>query len=144
MKSLLFRLKVVFFKADPSLTCHLSWVATIVFNMRLLHAVAFSKKLPWFEPTNVISLKTQPRAVNACVKRSSQRSFMHLFYRSAEEKPKAILSCIVFREISRTFLFKIKNAFNICKLTFRACFFEQLEISSDFYSVPPVLITFPY
>jgi hypothetical protein len=26
-------------------------------------------------PTNVISLKTQPRAVNACVKRSSQRSF---------------------------------------------------------------------
>jgi len=33
--------------------------------MRLLHAVAFSKKLPWFEPTKVISLKTQPHAVNA-------------------------------------------------------------------------------
>jgi len=47
----------------------------LVFNMRLLHAVAFSKKLPWFEPTNVISLKTQQHAVNACVKRSSQRSF---------------------------------------------------------------------
>ncbi len=43
--------------------------------MRLLHAVAFSKKLPWFESTNVISLKTQPHAVNACVKRSSQCSF---------------------------------------------------------------------
>ncbi len=43
--------------------------------MRLLHAVAFSK-LPWFKPTNVISLKTQPHAVNACVKRSSQRSLI--------------------------------------------------------------------
>jgi len=30
---------------------------------------------PWFEPTNVISLKTQLHAVNACVERSSQRSF---------------------------------------------------------------------
>ncbi len=30
-----------------------------------------------FESTNVISLKTQPHAVNACVKRSSQRSFMN-------------------------------------------------------------------
>jgi len=27
--------------------------------------VAFSEKLPWFEPTNVISLKTQLHAVNA-------------------------------------------------------------------------------
>jgi len=27
-----------------------------------------------FEPTKIISLKTQPQAVNACVKRSSQRS----------------------------------------------------------------------
>jgi hypothetical protein len=43
--------------------------------MCLLHAVAFSKKLRWFEPTNVISLKTQPHAVNACGKRSLQRSF---------------------------------------------------------------------
>jgi len=53
----------------------LSWVATVVFNVRLLHAVAFWKKLPLFEPTNVITLKTQVHAVNACVKRSSQRSF---------------------------------------------------------------------
>jgi len=43
--------------------------------LRLLQLVAFSKKLPWFEPTKAISLKTQPHAVNACVKRSSQRSF---------------------------------------------------------------------
>jgi len=43
--------------------------------MLLLHAVAFSKKLPWFESTSVISLKTQPHAVNSCVKRLSQRSF---------------------------------------------------------------------
>jgi len=43
----------------------LSCVATRVFSVRLLRAVAFSKKLPWFEPTNVISLKTQLHAVNA-------------------------------------------------------------------------------
>jgi len=53
----------------------LSCVATVVLRMRLLHAVAFSKKLSWFEPTNVITLKTLSHAVNACVKRSSQRSF---------------------------------------------------------------------
>ncbi len=47
--------------------------------MRLLHAVAFLKQLPWFEPTNVISLKMQPYAVNACVKRSSQRSLRTSF-----------------------------------------------------------------
>jgi len=38
---------------------------SFVFNVRLLHAVAFSKKLPWFEPTNVITLKT----ATACSKR---------------------------------------------------------------------------
>jgi len=43
--------------------------------MRLLHAVAFTKKLRWLTQTKVISLKTQPHAVNACVKRSSQLSF---------------------------------------------------------------------
>jgi len=43
--------------------------------MRLLHAVAFSKKLRWLTQTKVITLKTKPHAVNACVKRSSQRSF---------------------------------------------------------------------
>jgi len=46
-----------------------------VLRMRLLHEVAFRKILPWFEQTKVISLKTQPHTVNACVKRSSQRSF---------------------------------------------------------------------
>jgi hypothetical protein len=33
--------------------------------VRLLHAFAFSKNLPWFEPTNVIPLKMQPHAENA-------------------------------------------------------------------------------
>ncbi len=55
----------------------LSCVATSGLRMSLLHAVAFSKKLPCFESTNVISLKTQPHAVNAWVKRSSQHSFPH-------------------------------------------------------------------
>jgi len=45
----------------------LSYVATSVLRMRLLHAVAFSKKLLWFE-SNISSLRTQPNAVNACVK----------------------------------------------------------------------------
>jgi len=43
--------------------------------MRLLHAVASLKKLRWLAQTKVISLKTQLHAVNAWVKRSSQRSF---------------------------------------------------------------------
>jgi len=33
--------------------------------MRLLHAVAFSKKLRWLEPIKVITLKMQTHAVNA-------------------------------------------------------------------------------
>jgi len=33
--------------------------------VRLLHAVAFSKKLPWFEPIKVFTLKTQLHEVNA-------------------------------------------------------------------------------
>jgi len=33
--------------------------------MRLLHVVAFSKKLPWLAQTKVITLKTQLHAVNA-------------------------------------------------------------------------------
>ncbi len=43
--------------------------------MRLQHAIAFSNKLRWLTQTKVIILKTQLHAVNACVKRSSQRSF---------------------------------------------------------------------
>jgi hypothetical protein len=46
--------------------------------MRLLHAVAFPKKLRWLKHTIVISLKTQLHAVNACVKRSSQCSLKEL------------------------------------------------------------------
>jgi len=33
--------------------------------MRLLHVVAFSKKLRWLAQTKVITLKTQLHAVNA-------------------------------------------------------------------------------
>jgi len=51
----------------------LSCVATVVFSVRLLHAIAFSKKLRWFEPTKVITLKTQTLAVHW--KRLWQRSF---------------------------------------------------------------------
>ena len=49
----------------------LSCVATSVLRMRLLHAVAFSKKLRWLTQT---FLKTKLHSLNACVKRSSQRS----------------------------------------------------------------------
>jgi len=54
--------------------CDLSWVATVVFNVRLLHAIALSKKLRWLAQTKVITLKTQLLAVNARWKRLSQRS----------------------------------------------------------------------
>jgi hypothetical protein len=44
---------------------YLSCVATSVLRMRLLHAVAFSKKLPWLAQTKVITSKTKTHAVNA-------------------------------------------------------------------------------
>ncbi len=53
----------------------LSCVATSVLRMRLLHAVAFSKKLPWLAQTKVITSKTKTHAVNARWKRLSQLSF---------------------------------------------------------------------
>jgi len=53
----------------------LSWVATVVFNVRLLHAFAFSKKSLWLAQASVITLKTQQRAVNARWKRPPQRCF---------------------------------------------------------------------
>ena len=40
-------------------------VATHAFSLRLLYAIAFSKKLCWFEPIDVITLKIQQHAVNA-------------------------------------------------------------------------------
>jgi len=43
--------------------------------MRLLHVVAFSKKLSWLAQTKVITLKTRLHAVNARWKRLSQLSF---------------------------------------------------------------------
>jgi len=44
---------------------NLSCVATSVLRMLLLHAVAFSKKLPWLAQTKVITSKTKTHAVNA-------------------------------------------------------------------------------
>jgi len=52
----------------------LGWVATVVFNVRLQHAVVFSKKWRWLEPTKLITLKTQTHTVNARWKRLSQLS----------------------------------------------------------------------
>ncbi len=43
--------------------------------MRSLHAVAFSKYLFCFKPTNVISFKMQPQSVKTRWKRASQRCF---------------------------------------------------------------------
>jgi len=50
----------------------LSWVATVVFNVRLLHVFAFSNYLPWLPHVCVITLKTKQHAVNARWKRLSQ------------------------------------------------------------------------
>ena len=58
-------LKLDFDKSCILMLCKLRLVATNVFNMRLLHAVALSKKLLWLVQTNVITLKTQTQAVNA-------------------------------------------------------------------------------
>ena len=43
----------------------LSQVATRIFNVRLLHAFAFSTLLRWFEQTKVTSLRKQQHSVNA-------------------------------------------------------------------------------
>jgi hypothetical protein len=51
--------------SKTSKVTNLSCVATSVLRMRLLHAVAFSKKLHWLAQTKVISLKTQLHEVNA-------------------------------------------------------------------------------
>ena len=40
-------------------------VATRVFIVRLMHAIAISKKLLWLGQTNVITFKTQTHALNA-------------------------------------------------------------------------------
>ncbi len=45
--------------------------------MRLLHMVAFSKKLRWLAQSKVITLKTQLHAVNTRWKRLSQLSFRY-------------------------------------------------------------------
>jgi len=77
--------------------------------MRLLHAVAFSKKLRWLTQTKVITLKTQLHAVNACIKRSSQRSFRtqdHTFIGSTlkldfpEDKILFTLACFDLKKIA--------------------------------------------
>jgi len=60
-------------KQQTTNKCILSCVATSVLRMRLLHTVAFSKKLRWLTQAKVITLKTQLHAVSACLKRSLQR-----------------------------------------------------------------------
>jgi hypothetical protein len=45
--------------------------------VRLLHAVAFSKKLHWLAQTKKITLKIQHHAANAGLKHLSQRSLKH-------------------------------------------------------------------
>ncbi len=62
----------------------LSCVATSVLRMRLLHAVAFSKKLPWLSHTKVISSKTKTHAVNARWKRLSQLSLIYFYSKMGE------------------------------------------------------------
>jgi len=57
--------------------------------MRLLHVVAFSKKLRWLAQTKVITLKTQLHAVIACWKRLSQlslRVYEKLKFRKEKKK----------------------------------------------------------
>jgi len=54
-----------------TMTQILSCVATSVLRLRLLHVVAFSKKLRWLAQTKIITLKTQLHAVNARWKRLS-------------------------------------------------------------------------
>ena len=56
------------FRAQVRLISPLSRFATLP----LLHEFAFSKKLHWFAPTKVISLKTPQHAVNAPRKRAWQ------------------------------------------------------------------------
>ena len=77
----------------------LSCVETAVFSVRLLHALAFSKKLPWLAQTKVITLKTRMYAVNACVKRPSQRRFS-----GSVRKYTNIMAVIVFATLPLPFL----------------------------------------
>jgi len=58
--------------------------------MRLLHAVAFSKKLRWLAQTKVITSKTQPHAVNSRWKRVSQRSLRKRNCFFVQKKPQRI------------------------------------------------------
>jgi hypothetical protein len=51
--------------------CPESYVVTVVFDMRSLHAFAFSKLFPWLAQIRVITLKMQLHAVNARRKRLS-------------------------------------------------------------------------
>ena len=55
-----------------------SLFVTRVFNVRSLHVDTFSKLLRWLEPINVITLKTQQRAVNAFWNRVSQIGLIEL------------------------------------------------------------------
>jgi hypothetical protein len=128
----------------------LSWVATAVFNVRLLHAVAFSKQLPWFEPTNVGSLKTQPHAVNACVKRSSQRSLIVRIRERLSNSSMGIYCLIDNSKCSKFFFFQFQRYFYrllvfrfwcfLWLLNIRYIIFEFLTSIKDFDGLFLILI----
>ncbi len=56
----------------------LSWVAAVIFIVRLLSGFAISKLFSWLAQTSVISLKTQMHAENALLKLLSQLRFKHI------------------------------------------------------------------
>jgi len=89
-------------KVDYVLIWSWSCVATVVFNIRLLHAVAFSKKLPCFEPTNVINLKTQLHTVNARWKRLWQHSLMYVVSDWTDQNWTTLRLCFGYDTRSRT------------------------------------------
>jgi hypothetical protein len=59
--------------------------------VRLLHAVAFSKKLPWFEPTNVIFHLIPMPHTNVAPKRNSQHVKLKKFLKKINKTNGCVL-----------------------------------------------------
>jgi len=60
---IIFKLLLTIFEAVGEIS-NIGWRLKLRCDESLLHVIAFSKKLPWFEPIKVITLKTQLHAVN--------------------------------------------------------------------------------
>ncbi len=95
-----------FFNCQFCPSLKLSWVATVVFNVRLLHAFVLSKKLPWLAQTNVITLKRKNNW-----KQLSKFSFT---YSENVNQIKVIIISIEFIQYNRiliieTFLSELKS-----------------------------------